>query len=86
MTFPAVGEDIRNYKQTDTLFVLQVEAQLSDNIDVLASRLAELEDECQQLRDQYTALEDTHSLCSTTINMLQEQLNRSQQVSGLSFL
>ncbi|XP_042215775.1 centrosome-associated protein CEP250-like isoform X2 [Homarus americanus] len=56
-----------------------VEAQLSENIDVLASRLADLEDECQQLRNQHTALQETHALCSPTINMLQEQLNRSHQ-------
>lgn len=56
-----------------------VEAQLSENIDVLASRLAELEEECQQLRIQHTALQDTHALCTPTINMLQEQLNRSHQ-------
>ncbi|XP_066977653.1 uncharacterized protein [Macrobrachium rosenbergii] len=58
-----------------------VEAQLSENIDILASRLAELEDECQQLRDQHSALQDTHSLCAPTINMLQDQLSRSQQTS-----
>ncbi|XP_064112124.1 trichohyalin-like isoform X4 [Macrobrachium nipponense] len=57
-----------------------VEAQLSENIDILASRLAELEDECQQLRDQHSALQDTHSLCAPTINMLQDQLSRSQQM------
>ncbi|XP_042215824.1 myosin-7B-like isoform X7 [Homarus americanus] len=57
-----------------------VEAQLSENIDVLASRLADLEDECQQLRNQHTALQETHALCSPTINMLQEQLNRSHQI------
>ncbi|KAK8736930.1 hypothetical protein OTU49_004731, partial [Cherax quadricarinatus] len=57
-----------------------VEAQLSENIDVLASRLAELEEECQQLRIQHTALQDTHALCTPTINMLQEQLNRSHQI------
>ncbi|XP_066977645.1 uncharacterized protein [Macrobrachium rosenbergii] len=59
-----------------------VEAQLSENIDILASRLAELEDECQQLRDQHSALQDTHSLCAPTINMLQDQLSRSQQVDS----
>ncbi|XP_064112135.1 uncharacterized protein LOC135219359 isoform X15 [Macrobrachium nipponense] len=60
-----------------------VEAQLSENIDILASRLAELEDECQQLRDQHSALQDTHSLCAPTINMLQDQLSRSQQVDSI---
>lgn len=56
-----------------------VEAQLSENIDVLASRLAELEEECQQLQNEHRALQDIHALCTPTINMLQEQLNRSHQ-------
>ncbi|XP_071539643.1 uncharacterized protein [Panulirus ornatus] len=57
-----------------------VEAQLSENIDVLASRLAELEEECQQLQNEHRALQDIHALCTPTINMLQEQLNRSHQI------
>ncbi|XP_068217019.1 putative leucine-rich repeat-containing protein DDB_G0290503 isoform X3 [Palaemon carinicauda] len=57
-----------------------VEVQLSENIDILASRLAELEDECQQLRNEHSTLQDTHSLCAPTINMLQDQLSRSQQM------
>nr|XP_045625872.1 centriolin-like isoform X6 [Procambarus clarkii] len=57
-----------------------VEAQLGKNIDVLVSRLAELEEECQQVRDQHAALQNTHALCTPTINMLREQLNRSHQV------
>nr|XP_045625867.1 myosin-14-like isoform X2 [Procambarus clarkii] len=56
-----------------------VEAQLGKNIDVLVSRLAELEEECQQVRDQHAALQNTHALCTPTINMLREQLNRSHQ-------
>ncbi|XP_068217025.1 putative leucine-rich repeat-containing protein DDB_G0290503 isoform X9 [Palaemon carinicauda] len=59
-----------------------VEVQLSENIDILASRLAELEDECQQLRNEHSTLQDTHSLCAPTINMLQDQLSRSQQVDS----
>ncbi|XP_042869345.1 early endosome antigen 1-like isoform X5 [Penaeus japonicus] len=56
-----------------------VESQLSENIDILAGRLAELEDECTQLRETHTALKDTHALCAPTISMLQDQLARSHQ-------
>lgn len=55
------------------------ETQLSENIDVLVSRLAEVEEECQQLQEQYKSLQDSHSLCAPTISMLKEQLNRSHQ-------
>ncbi|KAG0712745.1 hypothetical protein GWK47_002030 [Chionoecetes opilio] len=55
------------------------ETELSENIDVLVSRLAELEGECQQLQEQHKALQDSHSLCGPTISMLKEQLNRSNQ-------
>ena len=58
----------------------QDETQLSENIDVLVSRLAELEEECQQLQEQHKALQDSHNLCAPTISMLKEQLNRSHQV------
>ncbi|KAK8406454.1 hypothetical protein O3P69_007250 [Scylla paramamosain] len=56
------------------------ETQLSENIEVLVSRLAEVEEECQQLKEQHKALQDSHSLCAPTISMLKEQLNRSHQV------
>ncbi|XP_037778343.1 adventurous-gliding motility protein Z-like isoform X6 [Penaeus monodon] len=56
-----------------------VESQLSENIDILAGRLAELEEECTQLREAHTALKDTHALCAPTISMLQDQLARSHQ-------
>ncbi|KAK8406453.1 hypothetical protein O3P69_007250 [Scylla paramamosain] len=55
------------------------ETQLSENIEVLVSRLAEVEEECQQLKEQHKALQDSHSLCAPTISMLKEQLNRSHQ-------
>ncbi|XP_045128822.1 paramyosin-like isoform X2 [Portunus trituberculatus] len=55
------------------------ESQLSENIEVLVSRLAEVEEECQQLKEQHKALQDSHSLCAPTINTLKEQLNRSHQ-------
>ncbi|CAL4067630.1 unnamed protein product, partial [Meganyctiphanes norvegica] len=58
-----------------------VEQQLSENIDDLATRLSELEEECTSLRDQHSSLQATHSLCSTTISTLQDQLHRSQQNS-----
>ncbi|XP_045128826.1 paramyosin-like isoform X6 [Portunus trituberculatus] len=62
------------------------ESQLSENIEVLVSRLAEVEEECQQLKEQHKALQDSHSLCAPTINTLKEQLNRSHQVllNGIS--
>ncbi|XP_063584864.1 early endosome antigen 1-like isoform X2 [Penaeus indicus] len=56
-----------------------VESQLSENIDILAGRLAELEEECTQLREAHAALKDTHALCAPTISMLQDQLARSHQ-------
>lgn len=55
------------------------ETQLNENTDVLVSRLAELENECQHLRIQHKALQDSHNLCTPTISMLKEQLNRSHQ-------
>merc|ERR1711874_444298 len=38
-------------------------------------------EECTSLGDQHSALQATHSLCSTTISTLQDQLQRSQQNS-----
>ncbi|XP_069999397.1 early endosome antigen 1 [Penaeus vannamei] len=56
-----------------------VESQLSENIDILAGRLAELEEECTQVREAHNSLKDTHALCAPTISMLQDQLARSHQ-------
>ncbi|KAK7077444.1 hypothetical protein SK128_018436, partial [Halocaridina rubra] len=69
-------QDVRCQNRRDSG---EVEAQLSENIDVLANRLAELEEECHKLGDEHSALQDTHSLCAPTITMLQDQLSRSQQ-------
>lgn len=55
------------------------ESQLSENIEVLVSRLAEVEVECQQLKEKHNALQESHSRCAPTISMLKEQLNRSHQ-------